>query len=134
MTVAMTDQTALTPNPSTEISASASHADSSTDKATDSTSIPITAPCTIAPQTDAPTDKLTVADAPSTEGRRRSWLTDTLHAIVERALTADKPDIKGALAALAMLAETDETATATDDIATVIRDARRRAHDAANRQ
>lgn len=114
--MAMTDQTALTPNPSAEISASASHADSSTDKATDLT------------------PKLTVADAPNTEGRRRSWLTDTLHAIVERALTADKPDIKGALAALAMLAETDETATATDDIATVIRDARRRAHDAANRQ
>lgn len=132
--MAMTDQTALTPNPSAQIHATASQADFPTDKATDSTSSPSTAHSTIAPQTDVPTDKVTVTAPPSTEGRRRSWLTDTLHAIVERALTADKPDIKGALAALAMLAETDDTATASDDIASVIRDARRRAHDAASRQ
>lgn len=107
--MAMTDQATLTSNPKAELSATV-------------------------PRADASADKVTVTDPPSTEGRRRSWLTDTLHAIVERALTADKPDIKGALAALAMLAETDETTTASDDIATVIRDARRRAHDAASRQ
>lgn len=61
---------------------------------------------------------------------RGSWLTDTLHTIIERALSADKPDIKGALAALAMLADRDETAATSTDIAAVIREARKRAADA----
>ncbi len=57
---------------------------------------------------------------------RTTWLTDTLHTIIERALTADKPDIKGALAALTMLAE-QTPATHTTDIASIIRNARQRA-------
>lgn len=65
------------------------------------------------------------SDAPS----RSSWLTDTLCVIVERALSADKPDIKGALAALAMLAERNESQSTSTDIAAVIRKARRRASD-----
>ena len=68
-------------------------------------------------------------------GRRSSsdWYTDTLHTIVARALDSDKPDIKGALAALAMLAETEDAAPAGEDVARLIRDARRRVADAQER-
>lgn len=56
------------------------------------------------------------------------WYADTLRAIVRRALDSDKPDIKGALAALAMLAEVAEpTAKQEYDVAHILRDARRRA-------
>lgn len=75
-------------------------------------------------------DKLTAhAEAMHTQDEptaHSTWLTDTLHTIIERALTADKPDIKGALAALAMLAE-QTPATHTTDIANIIRNARQRA-------
>jgi hypothetical protein len=56
-----------------------------------------------------------------------NWYTDTLRTIVHRALDADKPDIKGALAALSMLAEAEEPTESTGDIATLLRDARKRA-------
>ena len=56
-----------------------------------------------------------------------NWYTDTLRTIVHRALDADKPDIKGALAALTMLAEAEEPTESTGDIATLLRDARKRA-------
>lgn len=56
-----------------------------------------------------------------------TWYTDTLRTIVNRALDAEKPDIKGALAALAMLAEAEEPAETSGDIATLLRDARKRA-------
>ena len=69
---------------------------------------------------DAPSD--TLCDAPpASEG----WYTATLRAIVNRALDADKPDIKGALAALQLLAETDNS-TAGEDLARTLREARRR--------
>ncbi len=57
-----------------------------------------------------------------------NWYTDTLRSIVNRALDAEKPDIKGALAALAMLAEANESTTDNNsDIANLLRDARKRA-------
>lgn len=60
--------------------------------------------------------------------KQNSWYTDTLRAIVNRALDAEKPDIKGALAALAMLAEAQEpTEHDNSDIASLLRDARKRA-------
>lgn len=67
-------------------------------------------------------------DAPTAEASASSdWYTDTLRAIVSRALDADKPDIKGALAALQLLAETEDTsAKEEDDVARILRDARRR--------
>ena len=65
---------------------------------------------------------------PTTVRAPSDWYTDTLRAIVNRALDAEKPDIKGALAALAMLAEAEEPAEDTDsDIANLLRDARKRA-------
>lgn len=72
---------------------------------------------------DAPPAPLANAltDAPASEG----WYTATLRAIVNRALDADKPDIKGALAALQLLAETDNS-TAGEDLARTLREARRR--------
>lgn len=57
-----------------------------------------------------------------------NWYTDTLRSIVNRALDAEKPDIKGALAALAMLAEAEHTNTDDNgDIANLLKDARKRA-------
>jgi hypothetical protein len=63
----------------------------------------------------------------TTERTPSNWYTDTLRTIVHRALDADKPDIKGALAALSMLAEAEEPTESTGDIATLLRDARKRA-------
>ena len=81
-----------------------------------------TAPETAPPQakTEPPADE-TAERTPS------NWYTDTLRTIVHRALDADKPDIKGALAALTMLAEAEEPTDNTGDIATLLRDARKRA-------
>ena len=70
------------------------------------------------------------AEPPADETAERTpsnWYTDTLRTIVHRALDADKPDIKGALAALTMLAEAEEPTESTGDIATLLRDARKRA-------
>ena len=80
-----------------------------------------------APQTAPPQAK---AEPPADETAERTpsnWYTDTLRTIVHRALDADKPDIKGALAALSMLAEAEEPTESTGDIATLLRDARKRA-------
>ena len=79
-----------------------------------------TAPETAPTQTE-PTIAETAERTPS------NWYTDTLRTIVHRALDADKPDIKGALAALTMLAEAEEPTESTGDIATLLRDARKRA-------
>lgn len=97
-----------------------------TDEITDVTSSSISDDSTVTTSPDEKDDSISgTTDASSST--RRTWLTDTLHTIIERALAADKPDIKGALAALAMLAETDESAATSTDIADVIRTARRRA-------
>lgn len=80
-----------------------------------------------APETSPPRAK---AEPPADETAERTpsnWYTDTLRTIVHRALDADKPDIKGALAALSMLAEAEEPTESTGDIATLLRDARKRA-------
>lgn len=80
-----------------------------------------------APETTPPRAK---AEPPADETAERppsNWYTDTLRTIVHRALDADKPDIKGALAALTMLAEAEEPTESTGDIATLLRDARKRA-------
>ena len=82
-----------------------------------------------APPQDKPTAEVTTTE-PTAETASRApsnWYTDTLRTIVHRALDADKPDIKGALAALAMLAEAEEPTDNTGDIATLLRDARKRA-------
>lgn len=83
---------------------------------------------------DTPTAEQTEMTAkpaqPSAEppAAQTDWYADTLRAIVRRALDADKPDIKGALAALAMLAEVTEPAAKQEyDVAHILRDARRRA-------
>lgn len=76
----------------------------------------------------APSHAKTEPSADETAKRTPSnWYTDTLRTIVHRALDADKPDIKGALAALTMLAEAEEPTESTGDIATLLRDARKRA-------
>ena len=73
------------------------------------------------------TTEQTESTAEST-AKANDWYADTLRAIVRRALDADKPDIKGALAALAMLAEVTEPAAKQEyDVAHILRDARRRA-------
>lgn len=74
-------------------------------------------------QTDAPTAQTAKASVSS------DWYTDTLRTIVSRALNADKPDIKGALAALQLLAETECDPEQESDIAHILRDARRRVID-----
>ena len=82
-----------------------------------------------APPQDKPTAEPTIANTTAETASRApsNWYTDTLRTIVHRALDADKPDIKGALAALAMLAEAEEPTDNTGDIATLLRDARKRA-------
>ena len=84
---------------------------------------------TTAEQTTPPQDKPTAEPTIAETAARAppNWHTDTLRTIVHRALDADKPDIKGALAALAMLAEAEEPTDNTGDIATLLRDARKRA-------
>lgn len=82
------------------------------------------------PQAEATAAKQTAPPQaePTTVRTPPNWYTDTLRTIVNRALDAEKPDIKGALAALAMLAEAEEPADDTDsDIASLLRDARKRA-------
>ncbi len=76
-----------------------------------------------APPPNAPQEK--AQQSPMTSPA--NWYTDTLRTIVNRALDADKPDIKGALAALAMLAEAEEPAETSEGIANLLRDARKRA-------
>lgn len=78
-------------------------------------------------QTAEPSAEQTESTAESS-AKASDWYADTLRAIVRRALDADKPDIKGALAALAMLAEVTEPAAKQEyDVAHILRDARRRA-------
>ena len=83
-----------------------------------------------APQTTPPRAKAEPSADETAERTPSNWYTDTLRTIVHRALDADKPDIKGALAALAMLAEAEEPTESTGDIATLLRDARKRAANA----
>ena len=83
-----------------------------------------------APQTSPPLAKAEPTTAETAERTPSNWYTDTLRTIVHRALDADKPDIKGALAALSMLAEAEEPTESTGDIATLLRDARKRAANA----
>lgn len=86
-----------------------------------------------AEQTESTAEQAESTAEPSAEPAQPSakasdWYADTLRAIVRRALDADKPDIKGALAALAMLAEvTEPDAKQEYDVAHILRDARRRA-------
>ena len=80
-----------------------------------------------APQTTPPRAKTEPSADETAERTPSNWYTDTLRTIVHRALDADKPDIKGALAALSMLAEAEEPTESTGDIATLLRDARKRA-------
>ena len=80
-----------------------------------------------APETSPPRAKTEPPADETAERTPSNWYTDTLRTIVHRALDADKPDIKGALAALTMLAEAEEPTESTGDIATLLRDARKRA-------
>ena len=88
---------------------------------------PITAVTASSSQTEAKPTTTPPKEAHTASRTPSNWYIDTLRTIVNRALDADKPDIKGALAALTMLAEAEEPAESTGDIATLLRDARKRA-------